>query len=222
MAEGSLAAQPCELIVVEVVCPDECAEGDVISVNRPGDHARFEAVVPPGVESGAIFEVELPAAELPRTSDINECVPRGAEVLSADDSEAVIEQAVQRQQLTQEQAAALKAIQLSLHNYDELGWFIERNCRAFRDYDRDAEQRLEWGTLHQEYTQLVEVKIEQQLSYIDADSDDLYALLEEVVGEDSRADSFLNKLLSMGDYATFCDMMRWLGRIGRRTHSTRL
>ncbi|KAL1520772.1 hypothetical protein AB1Y20_022338 [Prymnesium parvum] len=205
--------------VLEVICPEGCEEGAVVCVHRPSDGAAYEVVVPAGVHGGVVFEVELPPAPLPSHQG-EAAVP--AQVVEADNSEAAVDGAAAERRLSPEQAATLKAIIASLQDFDELGWFIEHNCREFRDFDKDGEQRLEWCALHQEYTRLVEGRIEQQLSYVGADGDDLFALLEEMVGEDSRADSFLNKILSMEDYSTFCSMMRWLGRIERRKYSTRL
>lgn len=138
------------------------------------------------------------------------------------DSTLQIEAAVERRRLSSEQADALRTIQQALHEHSRLGWFIEQHCGEFREWERASEQRLVWTELHAEYVALVESQIEQQLSYLDAGCEDLYDLLADVVGSDERADSFLNRLLSMGDYNVFCDMMRWLGRIERRKFSTRL
>ena len=212
--------------VVLVTCPDGCGPNDLLSVSHPSDGSAVEVVVPQIVSSGVNFEVQLPsgspsAVVLP-ASHLPRPPPTTATIVPPDSSDEAISRAEHTCKLTAGQAETLRTIQLALHDYDELGWFIERNCREFREYDSNGEQRLEWSTLHQEYTRLVERRIEQQLSYIGADGDDLYELLEDVVGADARADSFLNKLLSMSDYATFCDMMRWLGRIERRKHTTRL
>ena len=125
-------------------------------------------------------------------------------------------------QLTDEQATALRSIDMALRDCDALGWHIEQHCREYREWDKGGEQRLEWQAQHADYCRLIESKIERQLSYLGASGDDLYALLADVCGGDTRADSFLKKLLAMGDYAHYCDMMRWLGRVETRRYTTSL
>ena len=46
-----------------------------------------------------------------------------------------------------------------------------------------------------------------KLHELEVDGDELYQLLAEVQGADSRADAFLARLLTMGDYAYFCSQM---------------
>jgi hypothetical protein len=77
------------------------------------------------------FEVVLPQGE-----------DGAAQPLPPDESAMMIEAAVARSVLSDEQAEALRSIQAALHGHDALGWFIERHCREFRDYSRDQEQKV--------------------------------------------------------------------------------
>ena len=232
------------MVLLDVTCPPEVGPGALLSVERPSDGAIFEVVVPDGVESGIQFQCEvpdeppLPAVE-PSPGAVNDSAdPSSSQRLcsqpssnapshpgsSSGDAEVALTAAVEAKTLTEQQAAALKDIDAALRDYSALGWFIECHCRDFREWQREGEQKLEWHELHGEYVRLVENKVEQQLSYLGATGDDLYALLEEVVagGGDRRAESFLKKLLAMGDYEHFADMMRWLGRVESRKYTTSL
>ena len=57
--------------------------------------------------------------------------------------------------------------------------------------------------------------------FLGVSGDELYELLAAVRG-DRKADSFLTKLLAMGDYHHFGEMMRWLGRVESRKFTTSL
>ena len=129
--------------------------------------------------------------------------------------------AVEAQRLTSEQAEALRSIEAALRDSEALGWFIEEHCREFRDWQSDGEQSLEWQEHYSEYVRLVEVRVEHRQSFLGVSGDELYALLAAVRG-DQKADSFLTKLLAMGDYGHFCQMMRWLGRLEIRKYTTSL
>ena len=126
------------------------------------------------------FEVQLPGHE---GAAVRPPPPSYGLPLPPDESHAMINEAAAAAVLTTEQAAVLRSIQAALHDYDELGWFIERSCREFREYSKDREQKvwrallllgiryahnapppcasaqLDWGVLHQEYIALVEAKV---------------------------------------------------------------
>ena len=207
-------------MLLDVTCPSGLGPGALLTVERP-DGASFEVVVPDGVDGGMQFQCEVPFQRVQNDPlEASSSLPS-----SSADAEAALTAAVEAKRLTEQQAAALKEIDAALRDYSALGWFIECHCRDFREWQREGEQKLEWHELHGEYVRLVENKVEQQLSYVGATGDDLYALLEEVVaggGGDRRAESFLKKLLAMGDYAHFADMMRWLGRVESRKYTTSL
>ena len=47
----------CEPKLMDVTCPEECSEGDVIAVELP-DGTEMEVTIPEGVEPGEDFEIE--------------------------------------------------------------------------------------------------------------------------------------------------------------------
>ena len=47
-------------MLVDVVCPDGVAEGDLISILHPETSESYDVAIPPGVGPGVSFQVELP------------------------------------------------------------------------------------------------------------------------------------------------------------------
>mmetsp|Transcript_66610 Transcript_66610/g.199016 ORF Transcript_66610/g.199016 Transcript_66610/m.199016 type:complete len:176 (-) Transcript_66610:162-689(-) len=113
------------------------------------------------------------------------------------------------QQLTKAEAAELRAVVRALYDDDALEDFLDEHCDEFECYaGRDGEQQLGWTPLHTAYVALMEERIEAALEQTPLQSSDsLFALLRRVQGTDERASAFILRLLSIGDYAHFCDTM---------------
>ena len=61
--------------------------------------------------------------------------------------------------------------------------------------------------MHGQYVALVESRVHGKLRDLEVNEEDLYQLLGAVQGADSRADAFLARLITMGDYGYFCSQM---------------
>ena len=55
--ENSDRGDSCEPKLMDVTCPEECSEGDVIAIELP-DGTEMEVTIPEGVEPGEDFEIE--------------------------------------------------------------------------------------------------------------------------------------------------------------------
>ena len=194
-------------MLVDVVCPDGAAEGDLISIQHPETTESYDVAVPPGVSPGVSFQVELPdvqqqvAIPLPPERRLPSAGPAIAVVAPLDMPEST------DGKLTPAVAEALHNIMDALFVYDELDAYINENAAAFSSYSPEGEQRLEWTTMHGHYVSLVESRVHSRLRELEVDEEDLYQLLGEVQGADSRADAFLARLITMGDYGYFCSQM---------------
>ena len=123
----------------------------------------------------------------------------------------VLADAMAAGRLTDDQATLLTYIMEALYDYDELDTFIDEHAEAFESYVRGGEQRLEWTQLHMRYVSMVETHIAEQLQDLGTgggDAEALYAILEVATENDSRAQAFLSRLLSMGDYDFFASEMQ--------------
>ena len=177
---------------LEVVCPDGVSEGDGVRVSLGGGR-EAEVRVPPGVRAGDVFVVEVDEAA---------AAPGGVDAF-VDALGPAMDAGT---------AALLRAVLQALHDEEALDEFVDEHSEKFLDYAADAEQPLEWGSLHVEYVALVERTIEHVLATARASVDDLYALLE-AHREHARGQRFLDKFLSMGDYHVFCGMMHTWSRL---------
>tara|TARA_B110001452_G_scaffold10986_1_gene9141 strand:- start:271 stop:900 length:630 start_codon:yes stop_codon:yes gene_type:complete len=175
-------------MLLDVVCPEGVPGGGLISVQHPSTAASFEVAVPANVAPGETFQVEIPE--------------------EAEEPPSLITVAVLSNRLTPENADALRGIMLKLYDFTALDDWLDEHAEAFADYDKDAEQRLEWTTLHNEYVGMVEGAIGDHLATLGASTQDLYGLLADVADGDERADKFLRRLLGMGNYDHFCTDMR--------------
>ena len=182
---------------LEVVCPGGVGEGALLQCNTVGG-GSIEVVVPPGVSAGQVFLVDYTEQQQqPIDAFMQEAAP-SMDVGSAE---------------------LLRAVLQALHDDERLDEFVDDHSEKFHDYDADGEQSLEWGSLHAEYVALVETSLETVLASGRGSAEDLYALLE-AHGNSSRGKRFLEKFLSMGDYDTFCTMMRtWTRLEGIRAQS---
>ena len=61
--------------------------------------------------------------------------------------------------------------------------------------------------MHGQYVALVESRVHGKLRDLEVNEEDLYQLLGAVQGADSRADAFLARLITMGDYGYSCSQM---------------
>ena len=113
-----------------------------------------------------------------------------------------------RTSLDQQEAAALRSILHALYDDDSLEDFLDEHASKFVSYSANSEQQLEWTILHNEYVSLMEQQIEEQVGRSGLlTSERLFALLREVGGTDERANAFIARVLSMGDYHAFCRLM---------------
>lgn len=55
------------MVTLDVVCPEGVAEGELISIQHEGQN--FEVSVPPGVEPGGSFQVDLGESDRGRLGD---------------------------------------------------------------------------------------------------------------------------------------------------------
>ena len=201
-------------MLVDVVCPDGVAEGDLISILHPETSESYDVAIPPGVGPGVSFQVELPDVQQqvaialppePPERRLPSVGPAVAVVAPLDMPESTGQSADGK--LTPAVAEALHTIMEALFVYDELDAYINENAGAFGSYSPEGEQRLEWTTMHGHYVALVESRVHGKLRDLEVDEEDLYQLLGEVQGADSRADAFLARLITMGDYSYFCSQM---------------
>lgn len=177
------------MLTLDVTCPDGVCAGGVVSLERPDDGMQFEVVVPEGIEPGMQFAVEL---------------PDGATADSALEL-----------QLTDEQAQAFQKLDAALRNHAPLTQFVEQHCSELMAYDDgDTELPLEWMSLHREFVRLVETRVEEVLGASTLGSSHaLFALVAASHGScvrDVAADTLVDKLLAIGDFAYFCRHMRAL------------
>lgn len=177
------------MVLVEVTCPPGVAEGELLSVTRPSDGASFETALPGGVSEGDLFQVEIPdEPPIEEDTEVLEKVSRG---------------------LTPDEREALQTIMLELRD-DELNEWVAAHCQEFKEWaGMEGEQQLGWTVRHEEYTALVETRIERQLATLgDFNALDLYVLLADADSSDPTARTFVSKLLSLTDYSRFCSMMQ--------------
>ena len=201
-------------MLVDVICPEGVAEGDLISIQHPETTQCYDVAIPAGVGPGVSFQVELPdlrqqvAIALPpeplerRLPSIGPAVA----VVAPLDVPANAGQSADGM-LTPAVAEALHTIMEALFVYDELDTYINENAAAFSSYSPEGEQRLEWTSMHGQYVALVESRVHGKLRDLEVNEEDLYQLLGAVQGADSRADAFLARLITMGDYGYFCSQM---------------
>ena len=174
------------MVTLDVTCPEGVCAGGVVALERPDDGMQFEAVVPEGIGPGMQFAVEL---------------PEGATAAE--------------KQLTDEQAQTFQQLDAALRSHAPLTHFVEQHCSKFGAYDDgQTELPLEWMALYREFVRLVETRVEEVLSASALGSSQaLFALVSASHGSLVRnvaADSLVNKLLAMGDFAYFCGHMRAL------------
>ena len=50
-------------MLLDVTCPPGVRQGEILTVQRPGDGAEFELALPAGVSPGQTFEVEVPEGQ---------------------------------------------------------------------------------------------------------------------------------------------------------------
>ena len=197
-------------MLVDVVCPEGVAEGDLISIQHPETTESYDVAIPPGVGPGVSFQVELPEQQQ-QVAIAMPPEPPERRLPSAGPAVAVVAPLGMREstgeKLTPANAEALHNIMEALFVYDELDAYIHENAAAFGSYSPEGEQRLEWTTMHGHYVALVESRVSVKLRELEVDETALYQLLGEVQGADSRADAFLARLLTMGDYGYFCSQM---------------
>ena len=163
--------------MLEVVCPAGAAEGTTISVALAGG-GSFEVAVPAGISEGMPFTVEY------------------------QDPTAFVEQLA----MPEEQAAGLRSVLQALLDDESLDAFVDDHSEKFKAYTADGEQSLEWGACHMAYVKLVEGILEATLAANGVSIEALYSLLD-AQRSSSRGQSFINRFLSLGDYAVFCSMM---------------
>lgn len=177
------------MVLVDVTCPPGVSEGDLLSIARPSDGASFEVPLPGGVLEGDLFQVELPdEAPIEEDKEVLQQVSQG---------------------LSPDERMALQTIMLELRD-DELNEWVAEHCHEFKDWaGMEGEQQLGWTVRHEEYTALVEARIERQLATLgDFTALDLYVLLADADSSDPTARTFVSKLLSLTDYSRFCSMMQ--------------
>ena len=92
---------------------------------------------------------------------------------------------------------------------DELDKLIDDYCAAFADYLPNGEQRLEW-TNHNRYVALVEDGVAEALEDMECSAEELaeYARSFHTDGSNAEADRLLTKFLAMGEYSSFCAVMK--------------
>ena len=161
-------------MLVDVICPEGVAEGDLISIQHPETTQCYDVAIPAGVGPGVSFQVELPdlqqqvAIALPpeplerRLPSIGPAVA----VVAPLDVPANAGQSADGM-LTPAVAEALHTIMEALFVYDELDTYINENAAAFSSYSPEGEQRLEWTSMHGQYVALVESRVHGKLRDLD-------------------------------------------------------
>ena len=208
---------------VDVVCPAGVFQGDLITVEHAGQ--AFEVVVPAGVFEGDGFQVELEPTRPP--ADPNDIASvsddddddgwyyGGPDPAASSAAQTVVQQAVQGSRLKPHEAAALRRILEAVNTFVALDDLVSKHAASFADYAPGGEQRLEWTTVHNQFVELVEARISFELDQLHATNQDLFALLSALTGQDEHADAFMARLLSLNDYAFFCEQMRLGGGVLR-------
>ena len=197
------------MVLLDVRCPDHASEGDTIAVLGPG--GSFEVVVPTGVPPGSTFQVDIAedveasAAAIAAAPTSSGATPQPA--IRPALPEALIDNAIQRRALGPHESRGLRAVLHALYDDDELDDFLDDHCAEFERYTMDGEQQLEWSAVHSQYVELMEARIEAALRLHGANSEQLYALLRDVGNDDARVNSFISRVLNMGDYSHFCATM---------------
>ena len=94
--------------------------------------------------------------------------------------------------------------------FHELDKLIDDYCAAFADYLPNGEQRLEWTNLHNRYVALVEDGVAEALEDMECSAEELaeYARSFHTDGSNAEADRLLTKFLAMGEYSSFCAVMK--------------
>ena len=113
---------------------------------------------------------------------------------------------VEQLAMPEEQAAGLRSVLQALLDDESLDAFVDDHSEKFKAYSADGEQSLEWGACHMAYVKLVEGILEATLAANGVSIEALYSLLD-AQRSSSRGQSFINRFLSLGDYAVFCSMM---------------
>ena len=153
--------------MLDVVCPAGIGEGEILQVEHEGQ--AFDVPVPPGVHEGDTFQVEVPEVSLADLSLQGPSEPVEPEPAPKqhDDEAArkiqIIQDAMEKGRLTEDQAMLLSYLMEALYDFDALDDFIDENAASFVDYEEEGEQRLEWTTIHNRYVALVEGHIADQL-----------------------------------------------------------
>jgi|TARA_B110001469_G_C9587643_1_gene291555 hypothetical protein len=184
------------MVTLDVTCPDGVGAGGVVSLERPDDGMQFEVLVPEGIRPGMQFAVEL---------------PDGATALGL--------------QLTDEQTQAFQKLDAALRSHAPLTQFVEQHCSELGAYDDgQTELPLEWMSLHREFVRLVETRVEEVLGASTLGSSQaLFALVAASHGScvrDVAADTLVDKLLAIGDFAYFCGHMRALAHTQSQRRAT--
>ena len=120
--------------------------------------------------------------------------------------------AVSRNERGDEQvlSAALRRILHAIDNFDELDSFIDEHCAEFAAFAKNHEHQLHWTSIHAHYVQLMEAHIEAELCSVGCTSVQLYmyaTTCSQRVDGDVRIQRQIQRLVSLGDYPSFCEMM---------------
>ena len=105
-------------------------------------------------------------------------------------------------------AAALREVLKSIARIDGLDRLIDGKASDFSDYSPDAEQRLEWTAVFEEYVALVEGGISEALEDLECTERQLFDYARNWHAESPQAGKLLNRLLAFSDYPAFCQMMK--------------
>ena len=185
-----------------VVLPDGVSEGDrfVVDISDMNEPVAFVAAPPGDPVGDAPGGLGALAAELEGQRAI------AAGFFSSDGSEATLPSVAGSEVL----AEALRLVLRSVARIDGLDELIDAHSAEFAAYTADGEQQLGWTDLHGRYVSLVEEGIAEALDELDCTAEELfdYARTFHLDGRNTEADRLLRRLLAMGDYTSFCAVMR--------------
>lgn len=182
--------------LVEVLCPDDVRAGEFITA-QTAEGMLFQVMVPAGVEPGSTFQVALQLRE-----------PAGTPSDRADSMARFLDDWLAPARMEPQDAAALKAILLSLEEFDALDDFVDEYCEQFADWSATGEQNLGWTALHAQYVVLLEGHIQEHLCEHGATIEEFITCVQSGTAlDDPRADKFVQRLLAYGEYPAFCQLM---------------
>lgn len=208
---------------LDVVCPPGAQPGMRIDVSHNGD--VYGVNIPDGVSEGQTFLVDISDGGEPvafaaeSKGDPVGDAPGGLQGLAAEleGQRAIVASFLEGDSATfpavkgsEVLAEALRLVLRSIARMDELDKLIDDYCAAFADYLPNGEQRLEWTNLHNRYVALVEDGVAEALEDMECSAEELaeYARSFHTDGSNAEADRLLTKFLAMGEYSSFCAVMK--------------